>query len=83
MKRLFFVFLFLDSIICSKNQNDVYQAQIDVSSIFSNNNSDNCTINTSQGSISIKASTINEFKNSSLINSLKYEEKLIIEAIIF
>lgn len=36
MKRLFLSFLIFASIIFSKNQNNVYQAQIDVSGIFQN-----------------------------------------------
>ncbi len=36
MKRLFLSFLVFTSIVFSKNQNDVYQAQIDLSSLFQN-----------------------------------------------
>ena len=80
--RVFFLamFIFSSNFVCAK-KDDTFRAQFSLYDNFSIH-SDICTIKTSQGTISIKISTVDDIKNSSLINSFKYEEKLIIEAII-
>lgn len=80
MKRLFWSFLVLTSIIFSKND-DIPDFYINLYDSIPNNQ-DICTINTSKGNFSFNLSDPNDFKNLSLINSLELSEQLIVAAII-
>ncbi|MBI2345280.1 hypothetical protein HYV10_04415 [Candidatus Dependentiae bacterium] len=78
--------IFLSNFVFAK-KDDIREHQIH---LYDNpaNNSDSCTINTSKGIFSFKLSDANDFKNSpndfknsSLINSLELREQLLVEAI--
>ena len=83
--RIFFlvilIFLFSTATIVFSKDDNISEFHINLYDDFSNN-SDICTIKTSQGNFSFKISEANNFRNSSLVNSLELREQLIVQAII-